>query len=333
MEQLSVMRRSGCVDRLSSFASRETESPLSGRWADISEAEADSETDYSFCEESLFSRVPAIVLSGAGSKESQGEDGQRACEAAATPVSAAKQPRVFDIFTPRPVHEANIFTPRPDHEEPLHLNPYAPEFLPTLSMECPLVGVFEVIAEGSELQPHECEDFSEDRFNFVPQQCLVPVQQAKSRSKSFWKKPRPARLETKAPAEVPSSASQPVRLPLTETCLQRRSRNIEAGKETKEYQWQMEQVRLYGPGEYGAGEEPLTPDPTDHSISKRSWQLAVQLWRQDLRRRYERYGSDNRPEDLSVASTEVDEVQGSEAEDSISTTNSDDVSSSSWQFR
>lgn len=191
------------------------------------------------------------------------------------------------------------------------LDVYAPEFLPTLTMDCPVVGACSVIFEGDEMSANA-------------QECAA-ISRPTRRSK-FWNRSRPAPL-TKAPPRVP----QGVPLELSKEQLARRVRSIEIGKETKEYIFHVEQRKLGWPGG-----EPLTPDPRDSSLSKRSWEREVQHWREELRRRYLlettgiSYGS--RPEAASVASTEAEEAQGSEADDAI-TVNSDDASSTHWSSR
>jgi len=114
---------------------------------------------------------------------------------------------------------------------------------------------------------------------------------------------------------------------LTEEQIQRRTRSIEVGKQTKEYQFHLEQRRLQRPGV-----EPLTPNPQDN-VSKRCWMRALQHWREELRRSYLlEISVDSRPEAASVASTEAEETQGSELDDSATVT-SDDASSAHWSSR
>ena len=60
--------------------------------------------------------------------------------------------------------------------------------------------------------------------------------------------------------------------------IERRMRALELGKCTKEYRWYSEQKR--------EDSEPLTPDPTDRSLSKRTWKKGVTNWRNAVERRY-----------------------------------------------
>lgn len=216
------------------------------------------------------------------------------------------------------------------HEAPPPvLNAYAAEFLPTLSMSCPLVGICEVIVEGDEAKLSG-EDAPSSELYFLPTHVVAPLHELNgpkaSSSKKFWNKPRPVPLvvQPRVPQHVHNEE-------VSEEQLQRRLRSIEVGRETKEYQFHTEQIRLQIPGA-----EPLTPDPRDSSLSKRQWERVVQDWREELRRRYlretEGISLENRPEAASVASTEAEEEKGSEADDST-TVNSDDASSSHWSSR
>jgi hypothetical protein len=206
------------------------------------------------------------------------------------------------------------------------LNAYAPEFLPTLTMSCPLVGMCNVIMEGD-----EGEDAQASELRFVPADCVVPMQsKGQSSGKKFWRTSREA--HALAPLEVPPRVLQDLPEKMSDEQMQRRIRSVEVCKDTKEYQFHIEQIKLRGPGA-----EPLTPDPRDSTISKRRWVRVVQQWREELRRRYLLETGDtsleNVPEVASVASTEAEETQGSEAGDST-TVDSDAASSyACWSSR
>lgn len=183
-------------------------------------------------------------------------------------------------------HQASIST----------LNAYATEFLPTLSMSCPLVGFCEVILEENESQG-----------------------QLKAAKKRYWQKPRLAKQQQLEVEQI------------SEDQLQRRIRSVEAGMASKEYHFLLEHKGYGGPGA-----ELMTPDPQDSALSsRRSWLQAVQIWREELRRLFlletEGLSLENGPEVASLASTEVEETQGSELDDS--TTISDDASSAHWSSR
>lgn len=208
------------------------------------------------------------------------------------------------------------------------LNAYAVEFVPTQSMTCPLVGICDVIVEGNEAE----ESAGSSELRFTTPHSLQAVQfdrlprsqeAAQASTKKFWRTSKPATLKVqpRVPQIVPVEA-------LSEEQIARRVRNIEVCKDSKEYAFHLEQVKLLGPGA-----EPLTPDPRDSTISKRSWVRAVQSWREELCRRYlletDPSSLESRPEAASVASTEAEEAQGSEAGDSTT----DDSSSAHWSSR
>jgi len=207
------------------------------------------------------------------------------------------------------------------------LNAYATEFIPTQSMSCPLVGICEVIVEGDESQ-----DQPSTELRFTSTHSLMPIQQenlpllqntSKAGGKQFWRKPKPSPLVVQP--RVPQVTAAEV---LSEEQIQRRVRSIEVCKTSKEYSSFVEEAKLLG-----SDAEPLTPDPRDSRISKRRWLRAVQDWRDELARRYnlelERSEGGSRPEAASVASTEAEEAQSSEAGDSTT----DDSSSAHWSSR
>jgi len=211
------------------------------------------------------------------------------------------------------------------------LNLYAPEFLPTLSMSVPLVGIYDVIAEGDEAGEDLQSSEHHHDVRFVASHCMAPLQAWQSSSKGskaaarsvdkFWSRQKQLQVRApRVPQGVPSAS-------LSEEQLARRIRSIQVGMDTKEYQFHAEKMRS---GRPGAG--PLTPDPHDASIGRRQWNSAVQNWRNELSRLYlletEGLSLENRPEAASVASTEAEEAQVSEVDDS--TTVSDDASSTHW---
>lgn len=205
------------------------------------------------------------------------------------------------------------------------LNPYAAEFLPTLSMNCTVVGYCNVIAEGDEAQEHS-EEVAPSDLLFLPAHCAAPLpgpgvesRPAVSSKKRFWREGRPAALQ--APPR-PSRAAPAVKGLHEGADVQRRLRTIAVIKESKEYQCHLERRRLCGPDD-----EPLTPDAADAALSKRAFEREVRIWRGELRKRGE-----CRPEAASVASTEAEEAQLSEADDAT-TAHSDDASSAHGSFR
>jgi len=209
------------------------------------------------------------------------------------------------------------------------LNVYAPEFLPTLSMSVPLVGIYDVIVEGDEANTPDSENFC-----FASSHYLVPLQQRYQTSSDgskagmssvdkFWRNPKP--VEVRQPRVL---QGVPAGEGISQEQLKRRIRSIQVGMETKEYQSHLEQTRS---GRQGA--DLLTPDVHDASIGRRQWNHVVKTWRDELERLYlletEGLSLENRPKAASVASTEAEEAQASEADDST-TVISDDASSAHW---
>lgn len=286
-----------CFNRKTSLASSATASPVSGHqmsWADLSDGDEDSLSDWG--EE---------LLLGAATAESE------------KLLGIAPQ-ETGDVIDQHQATQANTST----------LNAYAAEFLPTLSMSCPLVGFCEVILEGDEIQGELQAD--PNRFWKKPR----PATALGAGPKRSWNKSRPAkvlseqqrRLEAARTANFSGEVEQ-----ISEDQLQRRIRSVEVAMASKEYHFLLEHK-----GHCGPGAEPMTPDPQDSALcSRRSWLQAVQIWREELRRLYllgtEGHSSENGPEVASVASTEVEETQGSEVDDS--TTVSDDASSAHWSSR
>jgi len=78
---------------------------------------------------------------------------------------------------------------------------------------------------------------------------------------------------------------------------QQRTRAVEIGKSSKEYQLYCEAGRDCGSG---GPDEPKTPDPHDRTVSKRRWKFLLREWRDALAER-ERHDPQQGPG--SVAST------------------------------
>lgn len=245
-------------------------------------------------------------------------------------------PTTFDNVSESDTSERHTATPQ--KLEDVHaelqapttkLNVYAPEFLPTLSMSVPLVGIYDVIVEGDEAELQDSEN-----FRFASSHYLVPLQQrhrtssdgskaGMSSASKFWRKPKS--LEARQPRVqqgVPAGES------ISQEQLQRRIRSVQVGMETKEYQFHLAKASSGRPGN-----ELPTPDVHDASIGRRQWNHVVKHWREELERLYlletEGLSLEGRPEAASVASTEAEETQTSEVDDSTTVT-SDDASSTHW---
>jgi len=289
---------SKCYNRQPDLATSTTASPMSEPrgpshrlWADILDDEDDSSIEWG--EERMLPET-MLTSSEPGTPSRHSQDGDHCADLVQSMCCAVL------------------------NKESSTLNAYAAEFLPTLSMRCPLVGICDVIAEGDEAKGClEDAAFSEPLLvAFAPVRALPAEGPKQSSSQRFWRKDRDPSLEVRP--RVPQGIH---REEITDETLQRRIRNIEIGKETKEYQFYLEQIRLLRPGA-----EPLTPDPHNRTLSKRRWDKEVQNWRQELRKQYL---DESVPEVASVASTEAEEAQSSEADDTT-TVNSDDTSSQHW---
>ena len=79
--------------------------------------------------------------------------------------------------------------------------------------------------------------------------------------------------------------------------IDRRMRALELGKRTKEYRWYSEQKR--------EDSEPLTPDPTDRSVSKRTWKKFVTKWRNAVEQRYLEADASGSVDDCQSVDTET----------------------------
>lgn len=211
------------------------------------------------------------------------------------------------------------------------LDPYAPEFLPTLSMECPVVGVCTVVAEEHAEQPG-VDEATPAALVFLPAHLAAPVgsrpleaERASPPSRSAA--PGPDRRRESGPAPVETLPQPPqVAQAVAAECpsLRRRLRSIEIVKATKEYELHLQRRRLCGPDA-----EPLTPDAADPKLAKRAWERELTSWRCKLRDgsplEAEGRSPGNRHEAASLVSTEAEE-QMSEVDDST-TVISDDASS------
>jgi len=296
----------------------QSRSDLGARWADISDGEYETEWD-SFDATNSHSPKWMADLRMSSSMLLDSE-----------PASAETTPRVG--------------------EEP-RLNIYAPEFVPTQTMDCPLVGICTVIPEDGVIDIQELLSQSSS--------------QGQKKKKPYWRSKAPQDLAAKKLAtSVAESALDPLEikeesndrhslfatqpyLPPYASCempeaseeewqhrVEIRRRQLDAGFQSKEYLWYVQHMKHCDVAELIVG-----PDPTDRSIAKRQWKYQLQLWRDALMRHWmNRLIESGKPEGGSVVSTEEDEADGSEADDDLSTIThhsevADDASSSSWSAR
>lgn len=183
----------------------------------------------------------------------------------------------------------------------------APDFVPTLTMVCPLVGFCEV--EGGEV----CQAWTELPMDMLPP-CSVGPRLAAPAPAAGGLGQEPRREQRRRRSSV-TKALEPTRAPIDEDCekhvteeewqnrIQARVRAVDLGKATREYRCHAEaKARVETTS---AGERARTPDPEDRTCSRRHWKYEVSHWRAVLRRLYgeaedrERSGNGS-----SVASTE-----------------------------
>jgi len=341
-------------------------SDVAARWADVSDAE-ESETEWEGSEEGSTMSPPKWMKNLWGT--SAPAHGEPTALVAAEEVSQwEKEQRDLILATAA------------EQARDLRMNAYAPEFIPTLSMQCPLVGVCSVIHEANEEEQDDARLHTEEvAVNifcaYNPEQTMhaeAPFtmweeeaprnrsssqKQAAKKKKPFWRRHHSSQREEDVPevkqGESPEKSSERCQTVTSsesdirhqeEVCLpeeehQRRmairQRGVDIGKQSKEYLWYVQHTQNCDSEEMAKLRD--GPDPTDRSISKRSWKYQLHVWRDTLNWHYLQEAG--KPEGASVVSTEEDDVtHGSEADDDLSTVTlhsevADDASSSSWSVR
>lgn len=225
----------------------------------------------------------------------------------------------FQIATPREAQTGPAAQWKP--------NAYAPEFIPTTSMDCVMVGVASACLPGRTpglvgLGAAPVEEVA----RLAAKACAADVQQpteadlagtlrgaastSRRRRQGAGKGP-PAKICTKPAADLHSQASATPRGCTKGLCdipeateeewehrARLRMRAVEIGKESKEYRLHCETKKGCG---YGVSDEPKTPDPHDRTVSKRMWKFLLREWRSALVERERRHLQQG-PE--SVVSTE-----------------------------
>lgn len=179
----------------------------------------------------------------------------------------------------------------------LGMNIEAPEFVPTLSHCCPLSGVIDVIPENETGLLHEAVPvFYDTGFPVLAsssgcsvnllEQGRAPVHSSasnKSSKRSKGRKQRPAPVEVSRHQHYVDAELPPATEEEWQRRLESRSRSIMIGKTSAEYISFMESKALRQSESEDNFVEPLTPDPTDRSISKRRWKYEIQVWREMLK--------------------------------------------------
>lgn len=224
-------------------------------------------------------------------------------------------------------------------------NASAPEFIPTLTMACPLVGICCVIPEYAANLPGCFGPVlamgtlplvlpSSDNFG-----CAVKgasntcssksTEAARPRKPGQARKPRPPALLTSncrrtkceplqagpPQGEMPEASEEE-----WQHRVEMRQKSVTLSKETAVYQW-YSGLKLREEREVC---EPMTPDPTDRTVSKRHWKYLVQRWRTAMYSLYleDGNGSTQSADDWESMVTATTETGGATA-----TTDPDDAAS------
>lgn len=204
-------------------------------------------------------------------------------------------------------------------EDRSQLNVDAPEFIPTLSHDCPVVGFCEVPENATSISAASAGPKSPRSSNSRPRgasscdpvfECATPTK-GNTRSGSFnsnmsappsstkkhgaaRKRHAAATMGLKVPAVKRTRSEErheggKARMEMPELTQEEwenrratRFRAIEFGKATPEYARYLE-MRALGEAEPSGL---ATPDALDRSISKRQWKYIVQLWRTKLKHLY-----------------------------------------------
>eukprot|EP00442_Polarella_glacialis_P003722 CAMPEP_0115161048 /NCGR_PEP_ID=MMETSP0227-20121206/71135_1 /TAXON_ID=89957 /ORGANISM="Polarella glacialis, Strain CCMP 1383" /LENGTH=308 /DNA_ID=CAMNT_0002572995 /DNA_START=95 /DNA_END=1021 /DNA_ORIENTATION=- len=209
-----------------------------------------------------------------------------------------------------------------DSEPAFKLNADAPEFIPTLSMSCPLIGVCELdsqaqpsaepdanpvrssLAKDSSGHEHCFEGFFSPEQSFAPSPFCREAQDHSARRRGCSRKRRPATLQLQAPSQKRTKSEERQVTEATEEVWEHRAemraKGVAMGKTSSEYQWSAQLIKKLDRED----PEPLTPDYKDRAISKRQWKRELQSWRSALKQRYmnDACGSQVSTEDLDVGS-------------------------------
>lgn len=165
----------------------------------------------------------------------------------------------------------------------LGMNIEAPEFVPTLSHCCPLSGVIDVIPENETGLLNEAGPAFYDTGFSVLASSSGCSSNGKSSKRSKGRKQRPAPLEVSRHQQHVDLELPPATEEEWQRRLESRSRSIMVGKTSAEYISFMESKTIRQSESEDNFVEPLTPDPTDRSISKRRWKYEIQVWREMLK--------------------------------------------------
>lgn len=254
-------------------------------WADITASDDENEE---------VAVLPALPVVDESYREGPLANLENSCDGLNRGVRDLAAPKAFKFpfqatDEAENVPKSNISSPKSTWQPNLH----APEFIPTMSMACPLVGFCHMVPEDvgtPEKGADPLHTFGAERRRKglagrkrQPSALQVPAKRSKSEERHVV----PAVL---GQSQMPAASEEE-----WQHRISMRKKAVSVGKETPEYKWFAESKNR----DAQELEEPMTPDPTDRKVSKRHWKYAVQLWRTALKQRYLEEGGR-----CSVVSTE-----------------------------
>lgn len=164
-------------------------------------------------------------------------------------------------------------------------NAAAPEFIPTLTMPCPLISVLSSTLSGIESASHS-KFIGQGDFS-TPQKCAGESRRrtgpSRKRRPSSLQEPSDKRTKSEERQEPEAPRAGQNEMPEVSEAewqhrIHMRQQAIDIGKKTPEYA----AAKLRGKLE---GNEPTTPDPRDRTKSKRRWKYDVKQWRSEIAER------------------------------------------------
>lgn len=313
-----------CANNVGPGTSAQIAPPKSRRWADLDdgseECEEDGTSPPQLVVDDSYREAPVACL-----EDSKGDLNRRLARSAnfeeqpqdftfllktaggvaMDNESSAEELRAKDVAPPQTTWQPNV---------------NAPEFIPTWSVQCPLVGFVSGVHT-----PSRCGTQSTLEPNSTPEKGREPSPAGSGRRRGGGGKRRrasaaqgPAQKRTKsedregdhkvsfaaptpmAPMSMPSQEA-------TEEDWQRRAemrqKAIDIVKKFPEYRWYSEAKRDEN--------SPSTPNPLDRAISKRRWKYLTAQWRLALKQRYleDGHGSVAHTEDAESAQLDGDELE------------------------
>mmetsp|Transcript_104287 Transcript_104287/g.183805 ORF Transcript_104287/g.183805 Transcript_104287/m.183805 type:complete len:344 (+) Transcript_104287:73-1104(+) len=251
-------------------ACEETESTISGRWADITDSD-DESTDVSSQDHGILARARSESATPSDAVSTQSYE----------PCSSGMNAEAPE-FVPTLSHccpLTGLIEVIPE-EEVGRLNEAAPTFADERS------SVMAARSMGSEIS------LAEGIWSLPG-----PAAPSTKGNRSARQKQRPSKLQVSlfAACVIPDEHTESLLAasqipPATEEEWERRSENrrrsIEVGKQSEEYISYQERKALRQDALDEHEQEPMTPDPMDRNISKRRWKYEVSQWRDELKRKH-----------------------------------------------